>query len=137
MPDHGALMLAEVVSELVARGIPKYDHEGKDRDWRGPDPCWWVHHPEPSPTAPQTCLLLAGSTDGHDWQFEVTSCACCDAVVCTQLIDHDGEPFASVRFWPGLDAVIRLHQHASELWGQELQRWMRKEQGQPPQWRAA
>ena len=137
MPEHGDLTIDEVAAELVARGIPKYDHEGKGGDWHGLDPYWSVRHPEPSPTAPQTSLQLAGSTDGHEWQLKVNTCACCDAVVSTQLIDEDGEPFTSVRFWPGLDAAIRLHQHASELWGQEVERFLRKEEGQPPQWRAA
>ena len=137
MAEHGSLMIDEVVAELVARGIPKYDHDPRDRDWKGPSPCWWVHHPEPGPTAPQTCVLLAGSTEDHEWQLEVSTCSCCDAVVCTQLIDEDGSTFGSVVFWPGLDAAIRFHQHASHLWEAEMERFMLKEQGQPPRWRAA
>ena len=136
MPDHGDLMIDEVASELVSRGIPKYDHNPRDRDWKGPSPCWWVVHLEPLPELPRTALGISGDTDGYEWQLEVSTCSFCDAVVCTELIDEDGHTFASVQFWPGLDVAIRLHRHTRELWEAEMERFMRKEQGQPPQWRA-
>ncbi len=116
------LTIGEITAELLARGIPRYDHNPADRNWHVPSPCWWIHHPEPGPAIPRTYVGIEGDTDGHDWQFSIASCACCDAVVRTELVDIHGETLSTIALWPGLDAAIRFHRHASELLEADLER---------------
>jgi hypothetical protein len=116
------LTIGEITAELVARGIPRYDGEPGDRDWHGPMPSWWIHHPEPGPNVPKSYLNLIGESDGNEWQLSVASCACCDAVLRTELIGIHGETFSYIALWPGLDAAIRFHRHATELLEADLER---------------
>ena len=116
------LTIGEITAELVAKGIPRYDHNPTDRDWHGPEPCWWSHHPEPGHGIPQTYLGNTGGTYDNEWQFSIASCACCDAVVRTELVDIHGETFSTIALWPGLDAAIRFHRYASELLEADLER---------------
>ena len=116
------LTIGEITAELVARGIPRYDPDPMDTNWHGPSPCWWIHSPEPGPNIPKAYLNLEGESDGNEWQFSIASCACCDAVVRTELIDIHGETFSYIALWPGLDAAIRFHRHASELLEADMER---------------
>ena len=116
------LTIGEIAAELVARGIPRYDGEQDDPNWHGPIPAWWIHHPEPRPNVPKSYLNLIGDTDGDEWQFSIASCACCDAVLRTELIDIHGETFSYIALWPGLDAAIRFHRHATELLEADMER---------------
>ena len=109
------LTIGEITAELVARGIPL------DPTWRS-SPSWWIHHPEPGPNVPKSYLNLIGDTDGYEWQLSVASCACCDAVLRTELIDIHGETFSYIALWPGLDAAIRFHRHATELLEADMER---------------
>ena len=119
-----ATTIGTVASELVSRGLPKYDHDPADRDWHGPDQCWWIHHPAEGPPRPQTVLGILGHSNDHEWQFAICSCACCENVARTELVDEDGYTIAVLPFWPGLKGAIRMHRHASVLWEAELQRFV-------------
>jgi hypothetical protein len=114
--------ISEIASELVARGIPRYDHSPGSRDWHGPSPCWWIHRPEPETGAPRTVLGIDGETDGEEWQFTVGSCPCCDAIARVELVDGDGYSIGALPFWPGLTEAIQLHRQVNRLWLAELER---------------
>jgi hypothetical protein len=114
--------IGAVAAELVAQGLPKYDHNPADRDWHGPASCWWVHHPEPRPRAPRTVIGIDGITGDHAWQFSIHSCHCCDAIVRTELVNIEGHSIGLLPFWPGLEAAVTLHRHVTRLWEAELDR---------------
>ncbi len=119
--------LAQVAAELVAAGLPKYDHDPASSEWRPPGPnCWWVHLPPAGlpagDEAPMALLCGEGITDGHEWRFAVESCSCCDRIAQVLPMNHDGEPLAALPWWPGLPQLIKLHRQLSELWLAELAR---------------
>ena len=132
MTDPGEQRISEVTAELVARGIPKLDDDSNSSH-----PAWWVHHPEPSPDAPHICVIIIGSNDGKEWQIGVNSCPDSDGVDQTEMFNYDGNTVATLAFWPGLDAAIQFHQQANTLWMAEMERFLRREKGEPPQWRAS
>ncbi len=121
MADHPNT-IPEVAAELVALGIAKYDPDPASRNWHGPSPCWWIHHPEPETGAPRTGLSISGESGNYEWQFALTSCRCCDAIARVELVDEDGYTIGALPFWPGLAAAIKLHRHITELWLAELAR---------------
>jgi len=114
--------IGAVTAELVAQGLPKYDHNPADRNWRGPACCWWTHHPEPEPQSPRIIIGVDGITGEHEWQFAVCSCHCCDAIVRIELVNIDGGTIGILPFWPGLKEAINLHRHVTRLWEAELDR---------------
>ena len=116
------LTIAEITAELVGKGLPKHDPNPADRDWPGSANCWMVHHLEPGPDTPRTVLNINGTTAGHDWQFVIVSCCCCDVAISTELISSDGGYIGELSFWPGLEMAIKLYRHVSGLWTAELER---------------
>ncbi len=114
--------IGEITAELVAQGIAKYDHNPASRNWHGPSPCWWVHHPEPDTGAPRTVLGISGESDGEEWQFSLGSCPCCDVIARVELVDEDGGTIGALPFWPGLEEAIKLHRQVNQLWLAELAR---------------
>ncbi len=114
--------IGEIAAELVALGIAKYDPDPGSRDWQGPSPCWWIHHPEPDTGAPRTVIGISGESDGAEWQFALASCPCCDVIASVELVDEDGGTIGALPFWPGLAAAIKLHRYITELWLDELAR---------------
>lgn len=132
MARDGNLRVADVVAELVRRGIPRSDCESHHVD---DGPYWWALHPQEAPewTAkerPRTVLCYSNHSrdDLNDIQLAVSTCECCEVIVRTELLDSDGYTFAAFPYWPGLDRAEQIWRQMRMEWELEMERFMAREQ---------
>jgi hypothetical protein len=113
--------ISTITSELVARGIPRWDEpSNKLSPVTMPKTAWWIHEPEGED---RYSLHACHHGSDADWQLQVNFCPECGEVIDVQVVEDDcAEVIACLAFWPGLTSAINFALHSLYLWQMELER---------------